>query len=46
VLVCNDDTKGLTSSVTLTNLAAGDYFVIVEFVSAQSGGFGLRAKVN
>jgi len=46
VLICNDDTSGFASSVTLTNLVAGDYFVIVEFVSAQSGGFGLRAKVN
>jgi hypothetical protein len=45
-LGCNDDAIGYTSQVTLTNLAAGDYFVIVESLTAGGGGFGLSARID
>lgn len=46
VLGCSDEFKGYTSSVTLTNLDAGDYFVLVEFVQGTTGAFGLRAVMK
>ncbi len=45
-LACNDDGIGYSSQVTLTNLAAGDYFVIIEALQAGGGGFGLSASTQ
>jgi hypothetical protein len=45
-LACNDDTVGYSSSVTLTNPQAGDYFVIVESVQADGGSFGISATLE
>ncbi|HEY5958951.1 MAG TPA: hypothetical protein VIV60_20470 [Polyangiaceae bacterium] len=45
-LDCNDDKVGFASSVTLNNLAVGDYYVIVESNNADTGSFGLSAKVT
>lgn len=45
-LACNDDSTGYTSTVTLTDLAAGDYFVIVEAVQSEGGPFGLSARTQ
>jgi hypothetical protein len=46
MLGCNDDSAGFTSSVTLTDVTAGDYFVIVESVQSDGGSFALRAIVE
>jgi len=42
---CNDDVTGFSSQVTLSNLAAGDYIVIIESAQANGGGFGLTASM-
>ncbi len=43
ILGCNDDSAmgGVTSTLTLTNVAAGDYYVIVDSMSSDGGPFGL-----
>jgi hypothetical protein len=43
---CNDDGKAgnLTSMLTLTDVAAGDYYVIIDSASGGGGPFGLTAK--
>jgi hypothetical protein len=46
MLGCNDDSDGFTSSVTLTDVIAGDYFVVVESVQSDGGSFALRAIVE
>ncbi|MGC4070681.1 MAG: hypothetical protein QM784_39620 [Polyangiaceae bacterium] len=46
MLGCNDDSQGFTSSVTMTDVTAGDYFVIVESVQSDGGSFALRAIVE
>lgn len=44
---CDDDAdKKITSSLTLRNLAAGDYFVIVDGVQPEGGSFGLTVSVE
>lgn len=45
-LGCNDDGIGYTSRLTLTNLAAGDYFIIIESTQPNGGGFGLSASTQ
>jgi hypothetical protein len=45
-LGCNDDAIGYSSSLTLTGLAAGDYFVIIESSQPGGGGFGLSASIQ
>jgi hypothetical protein len=45
-LACNDDSVGYASRLTLTNLAAGDYYVIVESTQPNGGGFGLSASTQ
>jgi hypothetical protein len=42
ILGCNDDSGGnIASTLTLTNLAAGDYYVIVDSISIDGGPFAL-----
>lgn len=45
---CNDDGKAgnLTSSLTLTDVAAGDYYVIIDSASGSGGPFGLTAMAQ
>ncbi len=38
---CNDDTQGYSSTVTLTNVPAGTYAIVVDSVTSQTGHFGL-----
>jgi hypothetical protein len=40
-LGCNDDTQGYSSTVTLTNVAAGTYTIVVDSATLQGGHFGL-----
>lgn len=48
VLGCNDDgpAGNLTSELTLTNISAGDYYVIVDAASGGGGSFGLVASMQ
>ncbi len=43
---CNDDTTGVSSTLSLTNVAAGDYTIVVESVHPQGGHFGLSVDVK
>lgn len=45
-LACNDDTIGYASTVTLTNVAAGDYAIVVDMVQASGGRFGVKVTAN
>ncbi|HZU85398.1 MAG TPA: hypothetical protein VE987_20845, partial [Polyangiaceae bacterium] len=45
-LGCSDDAQGYASTVTLTNVAAGTYTVIVDSGSAQGGHFGLSVSAQ
>lgn len=45
-LACNDDTQGFTSTVTLTNVAAGTYLVVVDSANARGGHFGLSVSAQ
>lgn len=45
-LGCNDDTQGFSSTVTLTNVAAGTYAIVVDAVNAQAGHFGLTISTQ
>ncbi len=45
-LGCNDDDQGASSTLTLTNVPAGDYVVIVDAVKAKGGTFGLSVDVK
>jgi hypothetical protein len=40
-LGCNDDTQGYSSTVTLANVPAGSYAIVVDSVTQQTGQFGL-----
>lgn len=40
-LGCNDDALGYSSTLTLENVAAGDYTIIVESVQMRGGRFGV-----
>jgi hypothetical protein len=48
ILGCNDDSKAgnVTSIVHLSNVAAGDYYVIVDSLSDDGGPFGLIASTQ
>ena len=41
---CNDDTQGTSSTVLAQNLAAGDYTIVVDSVSAGDGEFAITIK--
>jgi hypothetical protein len=43
-LGCNDDSIGVQSQVTLTNVAAGTYAVVVDGYSTNSGAYTLHTK--
>lgn len=47
VLGCNDDisSNNSASSLTLTNLAAGDYFVVVDSRTGTEGSIGLEVSI-
>ncbi len=45
-LGCNDDTDGYSSTVTLTNVAAGTYAVVVDSANSQAGQFGLSVTTQ
>jgi hypothetical protein len=45
-LGCNDDAQGYSSTVTLTNVAAGTYAIVVDSVDAQGGHFGLSVTAQ
>jgi hypothetical protein len=40
-LGCNDDTQGFSSAVTLANVPAGTYAIVVDSATPQTGHFGL-----
>jgi hypothetical protein len=44
-LACNDDDPPPTSRVTLTNVAPGDYFVVVDSLDRKGGAFELEVSV-
>jgi hypothetical protein len=45
-LGCNDDTKGYSSTLTLTNVPAGDYTIVVESVQMRGGRFGVAIAID
>ena len=45
-LGCNDDAQGSASTVTLSNVAAGTYTVVVDSAATQGGHFGLSVSVQ
>jgi hypothetical protein len=45
-LGCNDDTVGYASVLTLKNVAAGDYVIVVDAVQRDAGHFGLFVEVK
>ena len=45
-LGCNDDDKGYASSLVLSNVAAGDYVIVVESVQMRGGRFGLMVEAK
>jgi hypothetical protein len=45
-LGCNDDSQGYASTLTVTNVPAGNYIVVVDSVEAQGGTFGLTITVQ
>jgi hypothetical protein len=45
-LGCNDDTQGYSSTLTLTNVAAGSYYVVVDSANSQAGHFGLSISTQ
>jgi hypothetical protein len=45
-LGCNDDTDGISSTVVLTNVSAGDYIVVIDSDRAVGGGFGVSITVE
>jgi hypothetical protein len=45
-LGCNDDATGFSSTVSLKDVPAGDYFVIVESRPSAGGAFGLTIDVE
>lgn len=45
-LGCNDDTQGYSSTLTLTNVAAGTYYVVVDSANSQAGHFGLSVTAQ
>lgn len=45
-LGCNDDERGTSSTLTLKNVPAGDYTIVVESVKARGGRFGVSVEVK
>jgi len=45
-LGCNDDVQGFSSTLTLQNVPAGDYTIVVESIQARGGRFGLSVEVK
>ena len=45
-LGCNDDTTGFSSTLSLKNVAAGDYTIVVESVSTRGGRFGVSVEAK
>ncbi|MBX3209340.1 MAG: hypothetical protein KF764_30180 [Labilithrix sp.] len=45
-LGCNDDMKGFASELTLKNVPAGDYTVVVESVQMRGGRFGVAVSLD
>ncbi|HEX4337169.1 MAG TPA: hypothetical protein VH062_14725 [Polyangiaceae bacterium] len=44
--VCNDDTRGYSSTITATEVPAGDYLVIVDSVSESGGAYGVTVTAD
>ncbi|WP_146649180.1 hypothetical protein [Labilithrix luteola] len=45
-LACNDDDRGYTSTLSLENVPAGDYVVVVESISMRGGKFGVSIEAK
>ena len=45
-LGCNDDTKGFSSTLTLKDVPAGDYTIVVESVQMAGGRFGVAVALE
>lgn len=45
-LGCNDDTTGFSSTLSLKNVAAGDYTIVVESVNMRGGRFGVSVQAK
>ena len=45
-LGCNDDEKGYSSALTLSNVPAGDYTVVIESIQRRGGHFGLSVTAR
>jgi hypothetical protein len=43
-LGCNDDARGSASSLTVTDLPAGDYTIVVDSKDANGGNFGVSVR--
>jgi hypothetical protein len=43
---CNDDSVGYSSSVTVTDVPAGDYLVVVDSASEDGGSYGVSVSVD
>lgn len=44
--LCNDDSQGYASSITATNVAAGDYIVVVDSAGEEGGSYGLKLSIE
>jgi len=44
-LGCNDDATGFSSTLTLTNVPAGDYAIVVDMAQPAGGRFGVQVSV-
>lgn len=45
-LGCNDDVKGYSSTLTLANVPAGDYTIVIDSVRPRGGHFGVSVEVK
>jgi hypothetical protein len=45
-LACNDDDKGFASTLSLKNVPAGDYTIVVESIAPAGGNFGLSVDAH
>jgi hypothetical protein len=45
-LACNDDQPGPSSSLTFTNLSAGEYRVIIDSLTRRGGSFALSSTAR
>jgi hypothetical protein len=44
--ICNDDVHGYSSTISATNVPAGDYIVIVDSAGEAGGSYGLSVTVD